>query len=408
LGNEIVRIGVGRRTRYALRRPVRQCGSTWSIERIDPSGTAHHWAKLHALHGGFLLEMIGPPPAWLEEHYPDGHFPDLPFFLFDLRPQGFLGRAVARDLSKRAALPPDPRLWNADDVLDFLLHHGPDLAGNFVISGTRVAFSSPAVPVAASDRARVYSERAEQALRGDVGGSSAGGEQPKFSARIYDETGALRDVLVKFSPPRSNPAGERWADLLAAEACALRILSSAGLPAAKAQIIDAGDRRFLEVRRFDRAGRGGRHGLISLTALAAGLSNADHSLGWLVAASTLAAEGLITADTLAEIKLASCFGRLIANTDMHGGNLSFLFGDATPFPLAPIYDMLPMAYAPSGHGELPSSVFDPQLPPPSLQLEWNRAHAWARQFWSELEQDPLISPAFRKMAGMAKDCLLLC
>ena len=34
------------------------------------------------------------------------------------------------------------------------------------------------------------------------------------------------------------------------------------------------------------------------------------------------------------------FGRLIANNDMHWGNLSFFLPKASPFPLAPIYDML--------------------------------------------------------------------
>ncbi|MEX0633795.1 HipA domain-containing protein [Serratia ureilytica] len=39
------------------------------------------------------------------------------------------------------------------------------------------------------------------------------------------------------------------------------------------------------------------------------------------------------------------FGRVIANSDMHQGNLSFLWITQRPVMLAPLYDMLPMAFA---------------------------------------------------------------
>jgi hypothetical protein len=404
LGKEIVRIGRGRATRYALRRQVRQCGKEWAILHMDEAGCLGFWATLHALHGGFWLE-IERPPAWLTRVYREGFFPSLPFFLNDLRPQGFLGRAVAKELSKHAALPPDPRVWNDDDVLDFLLHHGSDLPGNLIISSDRV--SSPAVlpPWPEANRSNEYVRCADQAMRGELPGSSAGGEQPKFVGRIKSADNTIRDVLVKFSPPRTTSIGQRWADLLAAEEHALRVLKECGLPSADVQAIDAGDRRFLEVRRFDRNSLGGRKGMISLQALVSGLSEADLSQNWVSASETLLAEEWIDSTTATQINLAWCFGRLIGNTDMHGGNLSFWFGDDLPFRLTPIYDMLPMAYAPV-HGELRSVNLDPLPLSRSLIPVRLQALRYAIQFWHNVKDDDRVSPEFRQEAAQNGSRLL--
>ena len=43
-------------------------------------------------------------------------------------------------------------------------------------------------------------------------GSSAGGEQSKFTCHVDDDP-----VIVKFSPLRATPFGERWYDLLQLE-----------------------------------------------------------------------------------------------------------------------------------------------------------------------------------------------
>src|SRR5690606_41232569 len=67
------------------------------------------------------------------------------------------------------------------------------------------------------------SEFAAEAMR-STPGSSAGGEQPKFLARLLDGSGAERSVLVKFSAPMDQTPGRRWADLLACEWLALEIL----------------------------------------------------------------------------------------------------------------------------------------------------------------------------------------
>ncbi|MGK7521002.1 HipA domain-containing protein, partial [Salmonella enterica] len=62
-------------------------------------------------------------------------------------------------------------------------------------------------------------------------------------------------------------------------------------------------------------------------------------------------QGIIDAVAHQQIEKIWAFGRLIANSDMHAGNLSFYYSDA-PMALAPVYDMLPMAYAPAASGML--------------------------------------------------------
>ena len=85
------------------------------------------------------------------------------------------------------------------------------------------------------------------------------------------------------------------------------------------------------------------------------------------------------------------FGKLIANTDMHDGNLSYTPG----LELAPAYDMLPMAYAPGRGIELQEIDFQPMRPLPSERDAWQAAALAANKFWQTAEQDARISDGFR-------------
>jgi hypothetical protein len=121
--------------------------------------------------------------------------------------------------------------------------------------------------------------------------------------------------------------------------------------------------------------------------------------------------GLIDEPTQACIQLLWWFGRLIANTDMHAGHLSFrpqALGDASDLPrkagplaLAPVYDMLPMAYAPMAGGEVPPRVFEPALPQPQPHQRqvWLQACWLAQQFWSTPAMDNRISDVFRGLCA---------
>ena len=71
-----------------------------------------------------------------------------------------------------------------------------------------------------ADRGEV--DEAKEALgglvvaRGDAAGSSAAGEQPKFSTYAQTAQGAAH-VIVKFSETLDSPVSQRWRDLLLAE-----------------------------------------------------------------------------------------------------------------------------------------------------------------------------------------------
>jgi HipA-like C-terminal domain len=59
----------------------------------------------------------------------------------------------------------------------------------------------------------------------------------------------------------------------------------------------------------------------------------------------------IDAATLETVRFVETFGALIANTDRHMGNLACIDRYDGRFELAPIYDMLPMRFAPT-HDEI--------------------------------------------------------
>jgi hypothetical protein len=228
---------------------------------------------------------------------------------------------------------------------------------------------------------------AEAAERGDLPGSSAGGEQPKFVA-FTD-----RHVLVKFSSPADNPVSRRWCDLLAAEHVAAQVLLGAGIQASRSQLFDIGGRRFLEVERFDRTGNFGRRALHSLSSVEAEFVG-DAGSPWPLLAARLAAQGTITAEAAIGASLLYAFGTLIGNADMHNGNLSFVSEHGRPYRLAPAYDMLPMAFAPRSGGSLPDALPSARLHPGVQPEIWRQALSLAEGFIDAMNGDRRFSESW--------------
>ncbi len=407
-GSSVERIGAGRATRYAHRRPVRNLGSEWSIYRIGEDGRPQVWGGLRALHGGFRLVPRGAAPAWMLREYPGGIFSGLPFFLQDVRPQGYLGRACARDAAPRLGVSEDVRNWNDDDVLSYLLTEGADLPGDLVVGeraverALRAADDLAVRSVADADRPRVYPERAAAAQRGELTGSSAGGEQPKFLAVVRRGDGAFQSVLVKFSAAEFSPVSERWSDLLACEHLAAETMRERQVSCTQSQLLRAGGRCFLEVERFDRVGASGRRGLLTLGATTDAFLESNPA-DWVRAAAALEAAGWISAKSARMLSWLWCFGDLIANSDMHRANASVWFGDNPPFKLAPGYDMLPMLYAPGSQGELGERVFAPRPPLAGVADIWADAAAGALAFWERVSADESVSDSFRAIAGRNRE-----
>lgn len=361
LGDEVVRIGAGSSIRYALRDSSRGFASA-PIFRVSDEGLIRALGALVPVRpDGFV--MLRADGATL---YSDG----LPWWLFDMRPQGYLGRAYASTHAVGLGLPANPEHWGDTEVVRALLAHGHDAIGNLLIGGlARDRFVGMPAPFPV-DRAADYPALARAAGSGELPGSSAGGEQPKFCA--YTERG---HVLVKFSAPDDNPVSERWRDLLLAEHLALSVLG------VETEVFDFGGQRFLEVPRFDRVGQLGRVGVCSLRALDAEFVG-DVSAPWPSLVSRLAADGHVHADAVAGSALLWAFGTLIGNTDMHAGNLSFVSSHGRPYRLAPAYDVLPMGFAPGSGG----AVVD-TLQPASLSASvdgetWREALHLAEMFFA--------------------------
>lgn len=363
LGDEVVRIGSGPSIRYALRDTSRGFASA-PIFRVSDEGLIRELGRLVPVRpNGFVMMQA------------DGvtlHSDGLPWWLFDMRPQGYLGRAYASTYAAALGLPANPEHWGDAEVVRALLAHGHDAIGNLLIGElARDRFIGMPAPFPV-DRAADYPALARAAGAGEFPGSSAGGEQPKFCA--YTERG---HVLVKFSAPDDNPVSERWRDLLLAEHLALSVLG------VDTEIFDFGGQRFLEVPRFDRVGQLGRVGVCSLRALDAEFVG-DVSAPWPSLVSRLVADGHVHADAVAGSALLWAFGTLIGNTDMHAGNLSFVSSHGRPYQLAPAYDVLPMGFAPRSGG----AVVD-TLPPASLAASvdgetWREALHLAETFFARL------------------------
>ena len=96
-----------------------------------------------------------------------------------------------------------------------LIAHGEDVVGNLLLGDVaRERFINAPLPVPV-DRSQ-YPTLAEAAERGDVPGSSAGGEQPKFTAF------AGHHVIVKFTAADAGPVARRWRDLLVRQRAIVR------------------------------------------------------------------------------------------------------------------------------------------------------------------------------------------
>ncbi len=361
LGDEVVRIGSGPSIHYVLRDAHRGFSSA-PVYRITEEGTVKPLGKLVPVYpDGFVMEQTDNICL---------HSDGLPWWLFDMRPQGYLGRAYASRFSPELGLPSNPENWSDTDVIRALLAHGHDAVGNLLIGEqARNHFVEMPLPVAV-DRATAYPSLAQAVSAGDVPGSSAGGEQPKFCT--YTERG---HVIVKFTAPDDNPVSERWRDLLLAEHLALRALG------VETAVFDFGGQRFLEIPRFDRTGPLGRKGLFSLRALEAEFVGRARET-WPVLVNELAKQGCVHPDAVASTARLWAFGTLIGNTDMHHGNLSFISSHGRPYDLAPAYDMLPMGFAPKSGGALVNTLRPVTLIDAVAGEIWHEALELAERFYA--------------------------
>lgn len=403
-GDEIVAIGRARARRYAASRDLEGVGRAMPLYRAGLDGTLVAIATLRPIApGGWYVDDPARLPRWMRGASGNGAFGRLPVFLDDARPAGFLGSAFARS-HPEWLLPGDPARWTDDDCVMALARAGDDVPGDLVLGdeSARALYArrgTDAAPIAAADRSRAFPALAEAAIAGVTPGPALGGVQPKFGALVGDE-GSPSHVLVKFSPAEYSPSARRWCDLIVSEHLALEALRAHGVPAVESEIVEGGSRVFLQATRFDRAGSRGRRSVVSLAAMNDAYVGLPVYAGrWNETVGRLAADRWVSRDTVDAVRALDAFGRFIANTDMHLGNLSFLpRGDGT-LELAPVYDMLPMGYAPVA-GDLPAREFVAPLPDPGHEDAWSRAGTMALDYWRAVSRDERVSDSFR---GIARD-----
>nr|MBP7624856.1 HipA domain-containing protein [Xanthomonadales bacterium] len=245
------------------------------------------------------------------------------------------------------------------------------------------------------DQAVEFEKLAERAIAGEQAGSSAGGEHPKFTC-VIDEGGTPSHVLVKFSPAGADPVSRRWSDLLIAEHLAMSVLTSSGVSSAMTSVLENGRRVFLVSGRFDRMGLFGRKGVISLAAVDDELIGSRKD--WIHAGKALLALKKIVRSDYDRIRRLAAFGQLIANTDMHSGNLSFLVAQDGSLGLAPIYDMLPMMYAPTAANALPDRTMGTPAPGAEMFDVWSEMAQLAFECWKSIAAHGLVSTDFAALA----------
>ena len=386
LGNEIIRIGAGRSIHYALRDPARGVPDI-PVYRVDAEGRIRKLGTLAPVRPeGFVMR---------QEDGVTSHSDGLPRWLFDMRPQGYLGRAYAARHGAELGLPERLTDWTDTHVLRALLAHGHDVVGNLLLGDAardRFLTSPIPEPITPEQKAGEYTRLAQEAAHGEIPGSSAGGEQPKFTAYALTEDGP-RHVIVKFSEREEGPVTERWRDLLLAEHLALDTLRDAGILAAKTHVFDHGGQRFLEVERFDRIGDLGRSALISLAAFDGEFVGAGTG-SWPSIAHRLAADGQIRPEAARGAELLWAFGTLIGNSDMHTSNLSFVSEYGRPYDIAPAYDMTPMVFAPRSGGGLPDTLPAAGIHADVSNATWRLAEELARAYLNRLVQAPGFSRRF--------------
>lgn len=386
LGSEVVRFGSGRAIHYALRDEARGLADI-AIYRVDVEGQIRRLGMLIPVRPeGFVMRQENGAA-----HHSDG----LPWWLLDMRPQGYLGRAYAVRYGAELGLPGSLSDWTDTHALRALLVHGHDVVGNLLLgemARERFLSAPPPTPVPMAEKAGHYVQLAAEAARGDTPGSSAGGEQPKFTTFAETPDGP-RHVIVKFTEPVDGLVSERWSDLLLAEHLALETLREAGVAAARTRVIDHGQQRFLEVERFDRVGAAGRRAIISLGAFDAEFVGSGRGR-WPIVVRRLSASGEIRPEAADEADLLWAFGALIGNTDMHLYNLSFVSDHGRPYGIAPAYDMSPMCFAPRSGGGMADTIQKATIHSDVSNETWRRAGQLARDFLARIQRQSVFSHRF--------------
>lgn len=311
-----------------------------------------------------------------------GHINEIPWWLLDRLPQGFAGKSYAKQIVKlHPEYPKDPSAWSDEIVLTLLAQYPIDAIGNFLIGEKDLNRYQTKTIVPSQVSMNDLPALAEQSKARCC--TLLSGEQPKFCCDLMSHG----PCIVKFAET------QKQADLLIAEHIALSILNNAGICASNSILTHIDQYQFLVIRRFDCMEHSGRLGVVSLKSLDLEFVG-SRDQRWPTIAEKLAEQNVIAKSELNTIQRLFCFGRLIANSDMHTGNLSFFNDGIMPFVLTPAYDMLPMAYANIDVKQSYRIIIDSDLP----DIFWCEVLPLALRFWQTLRKREDLSGSFRNIS----------
>lgn len=389
-------LGKGRGARYGLVREIMGYSAQQDLYITDAEGNSDFWGKLTFLEGQ-RLHVQSPDLSITSKD-------ELPWFLEPMKPQGFLGRLRGQTLGFVDA---NPDNWSLEQTLFaiwIIELNTPGALSLGVNAPSKLLLHL--VSTLLRLRENQYDEMANDITNTGRAGSSAGGEQPKFLATFQtDEYSAkatdYSHVIVKFSPPRGTPFGERWHDMLHTELIALQTLEKHGFSTAKTRIVQSARRTYLESERFDRIGRFGKRHIVPLAPIHKHFVGGSQQ-NWAATCDKLADLGHLPQQDAQTVHVLLYFGRLIGNTDMHFGNLSLVINDMTKlanpkFSLAPCYDMLTMAFKPDTFTEGYQALEIPRQPL-GAEAPWQLALTMAKEFWETLGNTEAVSAPLRHAA----------
>jgi len=383
---KLVTMGAGKHTRYAF-----SDGSpAIQIHQVQEDGSVVILGDYYRLKSGAsYIDFVEGMPEALKGVHGNGLYEGvLPFFLDDMKPEGFMGIRNAKSFMEYG-FPTNLSSWSCEQILMFLKAKSFESKGNILVSGD---YSLNHLEQERSELNH-YPNIARDILRNHAPRySSAGGEQAKFTA--YRK--GIGHVIVKFSQPKLSAVEVRRADLLVCEYLANRALSQEGFLVAESHLHVIDDMMLLESVRFDRVGEMGRLPMLSMSVIDA--EYIGYGENWCETAKALMDMGRIALKTYDRIQQLNMFGRLIGNTDMHLGNLSFTISDdGKQFELLPLYDMLPMALMPR-NDFIPDSI---NCTKPSFCSE--KVFHSAQVFWQSVLEHKLISDDMKSIVSKCVD-----
>ncbi len=387
LGNALLVLPGSSPRQYALPAVIFETNLPFDLVEVDEHGKIAFMGYVHVLNGGKFFVSINKSASNLYlGQSKDGLYDGLPYFLDDLRPQGFLGIQIAKQLAgKTSDYPSKLSAWNSKQVLQYLVEYGDDLPGNIIFGdGVLKELRQPIQPIGID----TYDFMCQQIEAGSVPQSSAGGEQQKFTA-FNKEVNA--HVLVKYTSKENDAVTRRWKDILITEYHALKTLTDFEIPSADVRLINKDNRFYLETKRFDRLGNYGRSSMLSLQSIDMEFIGIGEN--WMKIAFEMSKKNLIVESDKYYISFLWMFSQWIGNTDTHLGNISFgIRGEL--FSMLPIYDMCTMAIAPNINSLDPINI---KLPNVKLNIESSfntRLENAVISFWERVLEDSRISEEF--------------